>query len=159
MDKAWHIRRGEKADIPAVLQLIKTLAKYENAAEEVIIDAQNLENDGFEAPILFELLVAENNQGIVAMALYYPRYSTWKGRTLFLEDLVVNEAYRRQGIGTALFEALIREARSKGAKRLEWQVLDWNASAIRFYKKFGAQLDETWINGRLDEEQLSAFNI
>mgnify|MGYP002628050462 CR=1 FL=1 len=145
------VRAAKKEDMGAVAALIKELALYEKAPEEAILSAEDLVRDGFNRRPSFRCLVAEEEGKILGMACYYERYSTWKGKTLFLEDLVVQESARRKGAGKALFETLRTLAKEGGYKRLEWQVLDWNEPAIAFYKKIeGCGLDETWINCRIE---------
>lgn len=158
MNTELHIsvREGRAADVPVVLDLIRELAAYERAADQVELTAEQLEADGFGAKPRFSLLVAELDGEVVGMALLYPRYSTWKGATLYLEDLVVSEAHRGKGIGTALFTAIQRFALNEKAQRLEWQVLDWNKSAIAFYEKIGASLDHEWVNCRLIPSEMEA---
>lgn len=153
------IRTGREEDIPSVMKLIRELAEYEEALEEVINTEDQLLEHGFGPAPSFKLLVATTPlHGVVAMALYYPIYSTWKGKSLYLEDLVVTESQRNLGIGRKLFHALIQIAKEEGAQRLQWQVLDWNTPSIGFYKKvLGAEMDETWINCRLTYNQLQSF--
>lgn len=145
----FNIRKATKNDLPQVLGLINELALYENAPEEVTITLKELEKDGFGEHPIYWILLAENENEILGMSFYYIRYSTWKGKTLYLEDLVVKEKYRGNKIGEALFEATIKAAKEMKAKLMTWQVLDWNEPAINFYKKFNAELDEEWINGKL----------
>ena len=145
----FNIRKATKNDLPQVLDLINELALYENAPEEVTITLKELEKDGFGEHPIYWILLAENENEILGMSFYYIRYSTWKGKTLYLEDLVVKEKYRGNKIGEALFEATIKAAKEMKAKLMTWQVLDWNEPAINFYKKFNAELDEEWINGKL----------
>jgi len=145
----FSIRKATKTDLPEVLLLVKELALYENAPKEVTITLKELENDGFGAHPLYWILLAENEDGIMGMSFYYIRYSTWKGKTLYLEDLVVKKEFRRMKIGEALFEATINAAKEMNAKLMTWQVLDWNEPAINFYKKFNAEMDEEWINGKI----------
>jgi GNAT superfamily N-acetyltransferase len=153
------VRRGRRADLPQVLALIKELAVYERAPHEVINTLADMERDGFGPDPIFKFFVAENaSQQIVGLALYYTAYSTWKGRMLFLEDLVVTEELRGTGLGKLLFDAIVAEARATGANRMKWQVLEWNESAIGFYKKIGANLDPEWFNGNLSAEQLQAYS-
>lgn len=135
----------------AVLLLIQELATYEKAAGEVIQTAETLRRDGFGERPLFDCMVAIDTQTeeMLGMALTYIRYSTWKGPVLYLEDLVVKEEFRRKGIGKALLTAVIEHAKAGGYERVTWQVLDWNAPAIDFYRKLGAELDPTWINCHL----------
>jgi len=144
-----NIRKATKSDLPAVLDLVKELALYENAPEEVTITLEELEKDGFGEHPLYWIIMAENEDGIVGMSFYYIRYSTWKGKCLYLEDIVVKEQFRGQKVGKLLFEATIKAAKEMNAKLMNWQVLDWNEPAINFYKKFDAELDEEWINGKL----------
>lgn len=153
------IRKGNKDDMLGVLQLIQELAVYENAPDEVEITETNLIEDGFGTNPLFECYVAEDNKQIVGLALFYYRYSTWKGKNLYLEDLVVKEEFRRKGIGSLLFEAVIKESKSKRAKRMEWQVLDWNEPAIEFYKKYKCQFDDEWTNCKFTFDQLQGLNV
>ncbi len=144
------IRRAIKEDMDAVLCLINELAAYENAPNEVIITLDQLIEDGFSTNKVFDCIVAENNnKEIVGMALFYTGYSTWKGRTLYLEDFLVKEPYRQHGIGQQIFDAVIAEAKRRKVNRMDWQVLDWNEPAIKFYQKNNAILDEEWTNGRL----------
>ena len=141
----YQIRPGTAQDMADLLQLIRDLAAYERAPEEV---------DNTEAGLLadwqqhksFDFLVAEVEDKIVGFSLYYPRYSTWKGRCYYLEDLYVVPACRGQGIGLALIQATAQEARNAGATRLDWQVLDWNDSAVTFYEQLGAVVEKAWWN-------------
>ena len=132
--------------MPRVLELIKELALYEKAPDEVLISEETLLEDGFGPNKLFDTLVAETDNEIVGMLLYYPVFSTWKGRSIYLEDFVVADSHRRKGIGQLLIDALVQEARSAKAKKIRWQVLDWNSSAIEFYKKISATLENSWID-------------
>jgi len=145
----FNIRKATKEDLPQVLDLVKELALYEKAPEEVTITLQELEEDGFGSNPLYWIILAENEQGILGMSFYYIRYSTWKGKCLYLEDIVVKEQYRGHKIGKVLFEETIKAAKEMNAKLMTWQVLDWNEPAINFYKKFNAELDGEWINGKL----------
>lgn len=145
------VRPGQREDVPRVFELIQELAAFENAPEQVETNASQLAEDGFGANPLFGLLVAENERReIVGMALYYFRYSTWKGKRLYLEDLVVTESARGRGVGRALLEATIQRARDTNCSGLMWQVLEWNTPAITFYEKFGVRMDEEWTNCNLD---------
>jgi GNAT superfamily N-acetyltransferase len=148
-----NIRKAIKTDLPAVLDLVKELALYEKAPEEVTITLKELEADGFGEHPLYWIILAENENGIVGMSFYYIRYSTWKGKCLYLEDIVVKEEFRGQKVGRILFEATIEAAKKMNAKLMNWQVLDWNEPAINFYKKFDAELDGEWINGKLRFEK------
>ncbi len=157
MTNACKIRRGRPEDIPQVLALIRELAEYERAADEVEISEEELLEDGFGRDPAFGLYVADDGGEIRAIAIYYTKYSTWKGRSIYLEDLVVRENHRREGLGRLLFEAVVREAARIRARRMEWQVLEWNEPAISFYRSLGAELDAEWINGRLREKQILEF--
>lgn len=152
-----EIRIGTKEDLPQVLALIKELAEYEKAPQEVDNTLERMEQDGFGPEKVFDFIVAEEDGKILALALYYWSYSTWKGRCMYLEDLVVTLEHRRRGIGQLLFAELIQIAKQKDARRLSWQVLDWNQPAIDFYNYLGAELDPSWINGRFTYEQLKEF--
>ena len=141
------IRKGLLTDLPSVLDLVRELAKYERAPEEVDANLKIYEN-GFKEG-LFDLIVAELNGSIVGMALYYPIFSTWKGKKIYLEDIVVTEPHRRTGAGKLIFEAVVEEARASGATGMRWQVLNWNEPAIRFYEKYPTHFDDEWINCKL----------
>lgn len=143
-----QLRKATPADMPAVLDLIKELAHYEKAPHEVTVTLDDLISDGYTHN-LFQCTVAEVENEIVGMAFYYPRYSTWKGRTIHLEDFVVKEEFRKHGIGQLLFDAVKQEAINFGAKRLEWLVLNWNEPALKFYRKNGAELDPEWDLGKI----------
>ena len=132
--------------MPRVLELIKELALYEKAPDEVLISEETLLAEGFGPNKLFDTLVAETDNEIVGMLLYYPVFSTWKGRSIYLEDFVVADSHRRKGIGQLLIDALVQEARAAQAKKIRWQVLDWNSPAIEFYKKINATLENSWID-------------
>ena len=151
------IRKGLKKDLNQVLMLIKELAKYEKAENEVSISLQDLENDGFGAHPYFWFIVAELNEKVIGISFYFVRYSTWKGKFLFLEDFVVSKNYRGMGIGAKLFEETVKIAIEMDAKGMTWQVLDWNKPAINFYKKYNAQIDDKWLNGKLNQEQLKSI--
>ena len=143
------IRKATKNDLSEVLSLIKELALFEKQPQEVTITLEQLEQDGFGEHPLYWIILAVENGEILGMSFYYIRYSTWKGRCLYLEDLVVKEKYKQQGIGKLLFEATLKEAKKMDAKLMNLQVLDWNEPAIQFYKKFNAELDDEWINGKI----------
>jgi GNAT superfamily N-acetyltransferase len=145
----WSIRKAVKEDMGQVASLIKALAEYEKEGDEAELTSEDLIKDGFGDRAAFECLVAEEKGDVQGMAIFYPRYSTWKGRTLYLEDLVVKESERGKGLGKALFMALIEVCRKEGYRRLEWQVLDWNEPAIKFYEALGSQFDSSWLNGRI----------
>lgn len=146
------IRKGTKQDTADLLQLIQELADYEKAPNEVIVTEEQLDKDGFEGHADFEFLVAEVDGKVEGIALYFYAYSTWKGKYLYLEDLVVREDKRQYGLGTKLFLAVKELAEKAGVKRMGWQVLDWNEPAIKFYQKHGAELSSEWLNGRFHFE-------
>ena len=154
----FKIRKGTKDDLPQVLSLIKELALYERAPQEVTNTLESMEQDGFGPQPIYFLWVAEKNNIIVGIAICYVRYSTWKGQMLYLEDIVVTESERGQKIGKALMETVIGFAKENNYKGLLWQVLDWNQPAIQFYKKFNAQFDGEWFNVKLSHEQLQQIN-
>ncbi|GAB5522561.1 MAG: GNAT family N-acetyltransferase [Roseivirga sp.] len=149
-----EIRRGTKADLPQALELIRELALYEKAPEQVDNSVERMEADGFGDNPVFEFFVADEQGDIKGIAIYYYRYSTWKGKSIYLEDLVVRESERGSGIGKLLLDAVVLEARATDSRQVTWQVLDWNEPAINFYKKLGAELDGEWINCRLNHEQI-----
>ena len=175
------VRKATKEDCPGMLKLIRELAEYEKAPEEVTVDPKHFEESGFGEKPVWWAFVVENvevveefevssvvkhpstslnlsqppstpsttsnpSTSLIAFALYYIRYSTWKGQTMYLEDIIVTESMRGKGIGKMLIEKLIEEAKVKGFKRITWQVLDWNEPAINFYKKFNAKFDPEWVN-------------
>ena len=152
------VRKGEKEDLHKVYDLILELAVYEKARHEVKTSIKEMEEDGFGPNPVFGFHVAENNEGIIGMSLYYYRYSTWKGKILYIEDLIVTEKYRRSGIGTKLMEAAIEEAKLQQCKGVHWQVLEWNEPAIEFYKKYDPELDDEWINFRINKDQFDTYN-
>jgi ribosomal protein S18 acetylase RimI-like enzyme len=143
-----NIREAKPGDETAIHGLIQALADYERAPDEVINTPEQLKIDLFEDRIC-EALVVENAEMVVGFALFYTSYSTWKGRCLYLEDFYVLPEFRRGGIGGKLFREVVDIAKSRGVKRMDWQVLEWNEPAIGFYKKHEAILDPEWINGRL----------
>lgn len=139
------VREATKADMPEVLGLIQQLAEYENEPDAVEITPDDLIRDGFGAYPLFKCYVGEVDGVIKGMALFYFRYSTWKGKTVHLEDLVVDQNYRGIGLGTALFKKVMKYGKSQQVRRIEWAVLDWNEPAIKFYEKTGATLLKDWF--------------
>lgn len=143
------IRKGKKEDLPQALELIKELAVYENASGEVEVNLAEMQEWGFGTDKQFDFFVAVESNKIKGIALYYYKYSTWKGKCIFLEDIIVTETVRGRGIGKKLFDAVLEQAKNEKVKRLEWQVLNWNEPAIRFYKKYNANFDEEWINCRI----------
>lgn len=152
------IRPGKPEDIPAVFELIKELAIYEKALDQVETSVEKLTEDAFGAEPLYGLIVAEADNIVVGISIYYYRYSTWKGKRLYLEDILVTETFRGKGIGTKLFEATARHANQKGCSGMSWLVLDWNEPAINFYKKFNAYFEPEWTFAGLTAEELKKFN-
>lgn len=144
------IRRALKEDCPRLLELIRELAEYEKAPQEVTVSQQHFEESGFGENPVWWAFVAETEGVVCAFALYYIRYSTWKGQRLYLEDLYVDPRLRGRGIGAMLFERLIAEAKEKGMHGIVWQALDWNEPALNFYRKYGATLDYEWVNCSLN---------
>jgi GNAT superfamily N-acetyltransferase len=154
------IRKGIPEDMKAVLELIQELAIFEKEPEAVVISEKDLIRDGFGDTPLFHVFVAElesNPKEIVGIALYYYRYSTWKGKTIHLEDLVVKQSMRNNGIGNALYSEIIKQAKKDGVRRIDWNVLDWNTNAIEFYKKSGAKVLDDWRVAQMDEEAITRF--
>lgn len=149
-----HLRKGEKGDLPSALELVKELAIFEKAPDEVEVTIEEMENWGFGKDKLFEFFVASNDNKIVGIALYYYKYSTWKGKCLFLEDIIVTENHRGKGIGKNLFEEVIKVAKLEKVRRMEWQVLDWNEIGIKFYKKYPVFFDHEWINCKFTDKEL-----
>ncbi|MEO8172608.1 MAG: GNAT family N-acetyltransferase [Sediminibacterium sp.] len=143
------IRRAEKKDCVRLLELIQELADYEKAPREVTVTLDHFEESGFGEKPVWWAFVAEINGSVEGFALYYIRYSTWKGQCLYLEDFLVTEKLRGQGAGKLLFDRVIEEGKERGFNRMVWQVLDWNEPAINFYKKYNAALDPEWVNGTL----------
>ncbi|MFA7272362.1 MAG: GNAT family N-acetyltransferase [Crocinitomicaceae bacterium] len=143
-----EIRSAEQKDVVAIFGLIRELALYEKAPEQVTNTVENLHKDLFIEPIC-EAIVAEENNVVIGFALFYTSYSTWKGKSLYLEDFYVSEEHRRKGVGQLLFERVLQIAKDRKMARMDWQVLEWNQMAIDFYKKNNALLDPEWINGRL----------
>jgi GNAT superfamily N-acetyltransferase len=148
------IRKGKKDDLSQVLDLIKELALYERAIDEVTITLKDLERDGFGTHPYYWFIVAEFENKIIGISFYFIRYSTWKGKFLFLEDFVVQEKWRGRGIGAMLFESTIDIALEMNTKGMFWQVLDWNEPAINFYKKYDSIIEDSWLNGKLRLDQL-----
>ena len=153
------IRNGKKGDLQSVLNLIKELARYENAIDEVTITLKELEKDGFGDLQYYKFLVAEIDEKIIGLSFYWFRYSTWKGRFLFLEDFIIKEKYRRSGVGSKLFEATIKICQDLKMNGMCWQVLDWNKNAIEFYNKYNAEISNSWLNGKLTNQQIKQFRI
>ena len=145
--------------MPRVLALIQELAEFEREPDAVTNTLDMMRHDGFGPAPIFGFFVLENGADLIGLALFYTGYSTWKGRMLYLEDLVVTEAARRGGYGRLLFDAVVAEAQRTGAQRMKWQVLDWNEPAIAFYKKLGASIEGEWLNGNLSADELRDYRF
>lgn len=152
-----NIRKGNRQDMEAVLGLIQDLANFEKEPNAVVITVEDLIRDGFGSNPLFHVFVAEVELEVVGIALYYYRYSTWKGKTIHLEDLVVKEKMRGSGVGFALYSEVIKQGKKDGVRRIEWNVLDWNTPAINFYKKSGAKVLDDWRVVQMDEQGIINF--
>ncbi len=151
------VRSGRRDDLPGVLELIKELAEYEKALHEVTNTLDKLQEDGFGKNPVFGFFVAEEGQIIRGISLFYYRYSTWKGKRLYLEDIVVTGNQRGKGIGKLLFDATMKKALDENCTGMMWQVLNWNATAIEFYKRYNTRFDNEWINCHLEADQIKAY--
>lgn len=149
------LRTAEKEDCPRLLELITELAIYERAPEEVTVTIEEFQDAGFGENAVWKAFVAETEEKIEGFALYYIRYSTWKGCRLYLEDFIVTEKMRRYGIGKKLFDRIILETKEKGYKGMVWQVLDWNEPALNFYRKYNSSVETGWLNASLSLEQIN----
>ncbi|HAL82350.1 MAG TPA: GNAT family N-acetyltransferase [Mucilaginibacter sp.] len=153
------LRIAKKEDCPRLLELVNELALYEKAPEEVTVRLEEFEDAGFGEKPVWKAFVVEEDGIILGFALYYIRYSTWKGCRMYLEDLIVTEAARGKGIGKLLFDRLIAEAKELGFNGMTWQVLDWNEPALNFYRKYEANIEAGWLNGSLSKEQLLQMEL
>jgi len=151
------IREGNSEDMKAVLGLIQELADFEKEPEAVLVTVDDLIRDGFGSVPLFHVFVAEVEKEIVGIALYYYRYSTWKGKTIHLEDLIVKDKMRGAGLGYALYSEIIKQAKKDKVRRIDWNVLDWNTPAIEFYEKSGAKVLDDWRVAQMDEAAINYF--
>tara|TARA_B100000575_G_C23141402_1_gene664347 strand:+ start:2489 stop:2977 length:489 start_codon:yes stop_codon:yes gene_type:complete len=151
------IRKACKKDSKAIHNLIKELAIFEKEPDSVKISVLDIENHGFGSKPLFECIVAEISNKVVGMALYYPRYSTWRGPTFHLEDLIVSEKYKGKGIGTKLYSAFIRQSYNAGVQRIEWNVLNWNTPAVNFYKNSGATVLNDWDTVQMHHLEMEKY--
>ncbi len=152
------IRKGREDDLSSLFDLIMELAAYEKAPNEVENNPEMMKEDGFGQNPIFGFLVAEEGNRVVGISLYYFRYSTWKGKMLYLEDLIVTEQFRKMGVGKKLFDATILQARESKCHGMIWQVLDWNEPAFNFYRKYNPIVDPQWVTCRLTREQIAAYN-
>ncbi|WP_299121799.1 GNAT family N-acetyltransferase [uncultured Winogradskyella sp.] len=150
-------RVATKKDMPRVLELINQLAMFEKEPYAVEVTLTDLERDGFGDNPKFTCFVSEIDNSVEGIALVYPRYSTWKGTVLHLEDLIVNEKYRGRGIGTQLLDAVVKYGKKTGVKRISWEVLDWNEPAIKFYESKGANVMRDWDVVQLDEKGIENY--
>ncbi|MGB3143803.1 MAG: GNAT family N-acetyltransferase [Maribacter sp.] len=153
----YKIRTSRREDMGQVLQLIQELAIFEKEDNAVEVSLKNLEEDGFGKSPLFHCFIAEKENRIVGMALVYPRYSTWKGPVIHLEDLIVTEEMRGSGLGTALLNEVVKYGHDLGVKRISWEVLDWNEPAIGFYESKGANVMRDWDVVHLDEQGMKNY--
>ena len=151
------IRKATKNDMPSVLELIQELATFEKEPDAVVVTVDDLVRDGFSENPLFQCFVAEVDNEIIGMALYYYRYSTWKGKTIHLEDLIVKENKRGTGAGFALYKEIIKQGKVENVRRIEWNVLDWNTLAVDFYEKSGAKVLGDWRVVHMDEIGVNNF--
>lgn len=151
------IRPAEERDVPRMLELVRELALFERAPDEVTVTEQHMRDAGFGEDQVWVGWVAEMNGTIQGMAVCYERYSTWKGRRLYLEDIIVTEAARGHRIGEKLFRRCAAHAVENKYSGMLWQVLDWNTDAIRFYDRFGAKYSDEWLNGSLEAHQLATI--
>ena len=151
------IRKATKNDMPSVLELIQELATFEKEPDAVVITVDDLVRDGFSENPLFQCFVAEVDNEIIGMALYYYRFSTWKGKTIHLEDLIVKENKRGTGAGFALYKEIIKQGKAENVRRIEWNVLDWNTLAIDFYEKSGAKVLGDWRVVHMDDKGIEQF--
>lgn len=154
-----HLRVAVKEDCVRLLELVNELAVYEKFPEEVTVTLQEFEEAGFGEKPVWRAFVAEVDNLIVGFALYYIRFSTWKGCRMYLEDFFVTESMRANGIGKMLFERVLHEAKEKGYSGVVWQVLDWNEPAINFYNKYGANIEAGWLNASLSREQMQHLSL
>ena len=152
-----NIRKGNPEDMKSVLELIQELAIFEKEPDAVLITVDDLMRDGFGENPLFHVFVAEVEKEIVGIALYYYRYSTWKGKTIHLEDLIVKEKMRGTGLGSALYSEIMKQGKKDNVRRIEWNVLDWNTPAVNFYKNSGAKILEEWRVVQMDEAGINSF--
>lgn len=146
MSETIHIRKAVAADCPRLLELVQELAEYEKAPQEVTVTLEHFVESGFGTNPVWWAFVAEVDGKVQGFALYYIRYSTWKGQRMYLEDILVTESMRGKGLGKLLFDQLIEEARERKLNGIVWQVLEWNEPAIKFYKKYDAAFDPEWVN-------------
>ncbi|RXF70032.1 GNAT family N-acetyltransferase [Arcticibacter tournemirensis] len=153
------IRAAERADCPRIMELVHQLAVFEKAPHEVTVSREEFEEAGFGENPVWKAFVAEVNGKIEGFALYYIRFSTWKGCRMYLEDLFITEEFRGIGIGKRLLETIIQEAKERGFSGITWQVLEWNEPAIKFYKRYNARFDNEWINVSVEMNEFSKTRL
>ena len=151
------IRYAKIEDCERMLELINELALYEKAPEEVTVTLDEFKDAGFGKNLVWKAFVAEIDEKVEGFALFYTRYSTWKGCRLYLEDFIVTEKMRGQGFGKLLFEEVLKEAKNNNYAGVVWQVLDWNQPAINFYNKYNAQIEDGWLNASLSQQQVQLY--
>ncbi|MBC7390481.1 MAG: GNAT family N-acetyltransferase [Opitutaceae bacterium] len=152
------IRKALASDIPTIMKLVHELAEFEKQPDEVKNTEEQMLLEGFGPNPAFYALLAEANGKVCGMSVYFYSYSTWKGKSIYIDDVIVNESYRGKGIGRKLMEATIMVAKEEGVGKLHWQVLDWNEPAIKFYNKYNPSFDPEWINCAIAKDQLSLLN-
>lgn len=157
MNSEVIIRPGSKADLPQVLDLIMELAEFTGYSHLVSTTVKDMERDGFGDDPVFGFFVAVKDSNIIGTSIYYYRYSTWKGKRLYLEDLVVKESERRGGVGKMLFDATMRKCLDENCSGMMWQVLNWNEKAIEFYKKYETNFESDFVNCNLEADQIRSF--
>ena len=153
----FTLRLAEKKDMKSVLNLITELAVFEKEPDAVDITVDDLIRDGFSNPPKFKVYIAEQENTIIGIALFYERFSTWKGRTLHLEDLIVTKSKQKIGAGKALYTAVLKYAYDHNFNRVAWEVIDWNSNAINFYKSTGATYLNNWSVVQMNKENLEKF--
>ena len=156
---SFLIRHGDEKDVPGMFKLVKELAEFERAPEAVVNTEHILLEDGFGKHSIYKVFIAEEvaTGDVIGMALYYTAYSTWKGRIIYLDDLVVTERFRKFGIGKRLLNEVLKEAEQRGVNQIRWQVLEWNEPAIKMYEKVGVTFDPEWIDCKMSKEQISSY--
>lgn len=154
-----NVRKANPSDIPVIWKLVKELAEFEKAPQEVMTSEEELLRDGFGEKPAFEAIVAEWEGEVKGMAVYYFSYSTWKGRSMYIDDIVVFENARGKGLGKALLDKLVQIAKEENVGKLHWQVLDWNEPAIKFYSKYLSTFDDGWINVAVSREDLRKLRV
>ena len=153
---SFIIRHGDEKDIPGMFKLVKELSEFERAPDAVVNTEQMLREDGFGKHSIYKVFIAEEvaTGDVIGMALYYTAYSTWKGKILYLDDLIVTGQFRKFGIGKRLLNEVIKEAELRGVNQMRWQVLEWNEPAIKMYEKLGVTFDAEWIDCKMSKEQI-----